>query len=70
MLIDLGWCMARLTKGDDGCSRLLIVSPQDGSEVNGDAQSVVIYSDTSLIALRDALNQAWPVDQKVREEVT
>lgn len=57
-VIDLGWCMARL---DTTQGRLTIVSPADQDEGGyGPAASVVVYGSVSLMALRDALNEAYP----------
>ncbi|HWR21060.1 MAG TPA: hypothetical protein VN444_04270 [Verrucomicrobiae bacterium] len=55
-VVDLGWCMARL--GDDG---LVIVSPSCGGTATYEkAESVTISGTRNLIALRDALNEAFP----------
>ena len=60
-LIDLGWCMARL---DPVNHKLLIVSPADSSEGFNPADSIVMFGEESLKALRDALNEAYPAEAK------
>lgn len=58
-LIDLGWCIARLDKGKH---LLKIVSPSDEStSLYVPSESITIYSQPSLEALRDALIEAYPV---------
>ena len=62
-LIDLGWCVARLTfnisSGRRACSELTIVRPDDAQErVYTPAASVTIYGESAVRALRDALNEA------------
>ena len=58
-VIDLGWCMARLdVKG----KKLTIVSASDpGEHAYTPAESVTIYGDAQMMALRDALIEAYPV---------
>ena len=55
-LIDLGYCVAKLRM-----DRLTIMSPDDSGEYYIPAQSISIYGDKNLIALRDALNKAYPI---------
>jgi hypothetical protein len=58
-VIDLVWCMARL---DVHNKKLTIVSASDASEnAYTPAESVVVYGEAGLLALRDALNEAYPV---------
>ncbi len=62
-LIDLGWCMARLELKRSGRDdpRLTIVSPSCAdSPMYEPAESVTIYGQAGLLALRDALNEAFP----------
>lgn len=57
-VIDLGWCMARL---DTDEKKLTIVSASYGGEQsNYPAESVSVYGEAGLKALRDALNVAYP----------
>lgn len=58
-LIDLGWCMARLDLGKQ--KKLTICSPSDSDTHSyTPAESVVVYGETYIVALRDALNEAYP----------
>jgi hypothetical protein len=59
VLIDLGWCMARLNTRDNS---LKIVSPDDASDsLYQPPTCVSIFGAEPLLALRDALNAAYPV---------
>lgn len=61
-VIDLGWCIAKL---DVHNKKLTIVSPSDSSENNYmPAESVAVYGEAGLIALRDVLNEAFPEESK------
>ena len=67
-LIDLGCAMARLKKIDrtPHCieHRLEIVYPAvDEGNYRSPAESVTIYGEPALIALRDALNEAYPAEE-------
>ena len=64
-LIDLGWCMGRLDTSRKPGAKLTIVSPSatEGS-LYTPAETVEIYGETYLLALRNALNEAYPVDNK------
>ena len=54
-IIDLGWCIARLEK-----HKLTIMSPADSSEgFYQPAESIVVFGEEPLKALRDALNEAY-----------
>ena len=58
-VIDLGVCMARL---DSNRRTLTIVSPSDIDETGySPAESVVVYRESNLIALRDLLNEAYQI---------
>ena len=58
-VIDLGFCMARL---EANRNMLTIVSPSDLAESSyAPAASVVVYGETWLVALRDLLNEAYPI---------
>lgn len=63
-LIDLGYCVAKLTVLDDsGYHRLQIMVPaqrEHGTDIPDN--SIEIYGKDELIALRDALNAAYPAD--------
>lgn len=60
-LIDLGWCVATLTTTGRQADSLLIMCPVSASDgLYEPAASVNVYSKSSLIALRDALNEAYP----------
>ena len=56
-VIDLGYCVARLED-----NRLTIISPQDVGDYYSQAQSVSIYGEKNILALRDALNKAYPIE--------
>ena len=59
MVIDLGFCMARINK-----MTLTIVSPEDSSDtVYMPASSVSIFGKSNLIALRDSLDKALQQDE-------
>lgn len=62
-LIDLGWCMARLDSDaeEEFVHRITIVSPQfcDRGDFSP-AASICVGGRDKLIALRDALNEAYP----------
>lgn len=58
-LINLGWSVAKL---EEDKALLTIISPSDGSESSYcPAESVRIFGRDALEALRDALNDAYPV---------
>jgi hypothetical protein len=65
-VIDLGWCIARLEQRTSSQSpKLTIMSPSSAEErVYSPAESVVIWGDVSLLALRDALNEAYPAEEE------
>lgn len=50
-LTDLGWCVVQLTITPASCSESGIHTPE---------QSVTLYGEDGLKALRDALNEAFP----------
>lgn len=59
-LINLGWCMARLDVGRKG-PKLTICSPSAGEESSyTPAESIEVCGEPNLLALRDALNEAYP----------
>lgn len=61
-VIDLGWCMARLEIKKHS-AKLIIVSPS-ATEDNAysPAETVVIYGEVNVLALRDALNEEYPTE--------
>lgn len=60
-LIDLGWCIGRL---DTDGHKLVIVSPSEELDDRyTPSESVIVYGPTPLLALRDALNEAYPPGQ-------
>jgi hypothetical protein len=57
-VINLGWCVGKL---DLVRGRLIIVSPSSAEDGQySPAESVLVHGETALIALRDALNAAYP----------
>lgn len=64
--VDLGWCVAKYdppgTQGGQG-PKLTILSPSDMDQQGGyqPAESIVIWSDAAIIALRNFLNEVLPV---------
>lgn len=60
-MIDLEWCLAKLNAAEN---RLIFASP---ASVEADtyipAGSMHIQGRSNLIALRDALNEAYPVER-------
>ena len=63
-VIDLNWCMARF---EELPASLFIISPSGSDEgLYIPAQSVRIYGKNGIIALRDALNEIYPPEDKVR----
>ena len=61
--IDLGWCVAVLWKnGSQKSLRIMSPSCSDDNSYTP-AESVVVYGDAGLIALRDALNEAYPPER-------
>jgi len=65
-LIDLGWCMGRLKIRDKTSGDSLIISSASNTDANvyQPAESVTIYGLAGLLALRDALNEAYPAEEK------
>ena len=65
-VIDLGWCMARLTPQTTRSDvKLTIVSPSmDDDGFHSPAESVRIYGSVNILTLRDALNEAYPAEAK------
>lgn len=61
-LIDFGFAVARLTSLDEcGLHRMEIFMPhQDDEDGFVPAQSISIGGKAAMIALRDALNEAYP----------
>lgn len=63
-LINLGHCMARLSQYEAG-HKLEIFNPKDRT-YEGDApnedESLTIIGRHAILALRDALNQEYPID--------
>lgn len=60
-MVDLGWCMAKYDDAKHHGPKLTIVSPSDGSEtVFTPTESIAIWGDEALIALRDFLIEVLP----------
>lgn len=64
-LVSLGWCVAKYNpskdKGGHG-PNLMIISPSDTQEgVHQPAESVTIWSDGAVVALRDFLIELFPL---------
>lgn len=60
VLIDLGWAVGRLLKNGSS-EELHLVGPSVSNEgMYQPAESITIYFKNNIIALRDALNKAYP----------
>ena len=58
IVVDLGWCMARLDKNR---GYLTFVSPCDSNETSFiPAQSVGLWRQADILTLRDFLNEQFP----------
>jgi len=58
-VIDLGWCVGKLAPN---MKTLTIISPsQHGEDAYTPAESVQVYGEAALKALRDTLIAAYPV---------
>ena len=68
-LIDLGWCMGRLKERDARSGEtLIIISPSSAEESTFQpAESVTIWGLAALLNLRDALNEAYPLDNAIAD---
>lgn len=64
-LIDLGWCIGKITVPEHKtvASQLQIISPSDAGECYQPPLDVNIYGE-SIHALRDALNETFPVENQ------
>ena len=63
-MVDLGWCIGRLTVENGRSISLTVISPADTSaERYAPAESVCIYGRDGLIALRDFLTAALLADE-------
>ena len=61
-VIDIGWCMARIDAKE---RKLMIVSPAYTDEASYlPSESIEIYGEANLIALRDLLIEAYPLEEK------
>jgi len=60
-MVDLGWCTAKYNDAKHHGPKLTIMAPSDGSETcHSPAESVTIWSDAALVALRDFLIEVLP----------
>jgi hypothetical protein len=65
-LIDLGWCMGKLIFDSRGVpAHLFIVSPSDrGDNTYTPAESVMVYGDSNIRKLFNALTEIYPVERR------
>jgi hypothetical protein len=65
-LVNVGWCIARLTSDAMGrANRLTVCSPADGSqEFYSPAESVVIFGQSHIEILRDFLVEHLPKQEQ------